>query len=533
MTERQQPFLGGQKGGPGWTSGGPEEGTRRPIGTMAPGGSRNTTLGTEGAPCCYSTQTSDPTRQLWRDQREQGPRTGSAFRPKKRGGTDTESPVFSTGWENPNKFSKTPTTDPGTPGTARPYHDLFQGKGATMGNAGTGARNLNPKGEGYPGTPGSIPVGPRNRNLAQEQAEARPNTAPGTMGPEATGRGQPKTTHPKKHARIPAHEKGLLLGPLAVIDKIGGRRPGRTLAPAGTRTGIPGRNRFALGKGSQGVVDTGGNSAEFWRAVGLREENPERIIDRQQRNADTEVQTKEGAFHTQLAKQNVELGVSEKEGTHHKKEKGPPGFCDPAIRILRLPPSSEAVLKPQTHFIQTNVQRFGEEARETGAGPADLYLPVHVAPDLDVPQAQGCKGEEMLMSQLRHRPIERVGCQIALEPMEAPRFVKCPIGQDMVEDGEERRRDNMNGPCPREHSREGRVRGIQKETQTRVPSKGEIVEDRQHEGEEEKRILRKKGGNRDRGTGSLNEFRTRHPCFRDKSLSSDVIEALSGFWIGK
>ncbi|KAF8209023.1 hypothetical protein K438DRAFT_1960751 [Mycena galopus ATCC 62051] len=115
-----------------------------------------------------------------------------------------ESPVFSTGWGNPNKFSKTPTTDPGAPGAARPYHDLFQGKGATMWNAETGARNLNPKGEGYPGTPGSIPVGHGNRKLAQEQAGARPNIAPGPIGPEATGRGQPKTTHPKKHARIPA-----------------------------------------------------------------------------------------------------------------------------------------------------------------------------------------------------------------------------------------------------------------------------------------------------------------------------------------
>ncbi|KAF8211770.1 hypothetical protein K438DRAFT_1752436 [Mycena galopus ATCC 62051] len=141
---------------------------------------------------------------LWGNQREQGPRTGSAFRPKKCEGTDTESPVFPTLWKNPNKFSKTPTTDPETPGAAQPYHNLSQGEGATLGNTGTGARNLNPKGEGDPGTPGSIPVGPRNRNLAQEQAGARSSVAPGTVGPEATGRGQPKPTHPKQRARIPA-----------------------------------------------------------------------------------------------------------------------------------------------------------------------------------------------------------------------------------------------------------------------------------------------------------------------------------------
>ncbi|KAF8170546.1 hypothetical protein K438DRAFT_1773774 [Mycena galopus ATCC 62051] len=207
MTERQRSFPGVQKEGSGLPSEEPEEGTRCPRGTRAPGGSRNTVPGTEDAPCCYPTQTSDPTRQLWGDQREQGPRTGSVFRPKKCGGTDTASPVFPTGWKSPNKFSKTPTTnrtDPGTSGAAQLYHNLFQGKGTMLGNARTGARNLNPKGEGYPGTPGSIPVGPRNRNLTQEQAEARSSVAPGTVGPEATGRGQPKPMHPKKRARIPA-----------------------------------------------------------------------------------------------------------------------------------------------------------------------------------------------------------------------------------------------------------------------------------------------------------------------------------------
>ncbi|KAF8166482.1 hypothetical protein K438DRAFT_1775158 [Mycena galopus ATCC 62051] len=207
MTERQRPFPGVQKGGSGLPSEEPEEGTRRPRGTRAPGGSRNTAPGTEDTPCCYPTQTPDPTRQLWGNQREQGPRTGSAFWPTKWGGTDTESPVFPTGWKNLNKFSKTPTTnqtDPGTPGAAPLYPNLFQEKGTMLGNTGTRARNLNPKGEGYPGTPGSIPVRPRNRNLTQERAEARSSVAPGTVGPEATGRGQPKSTHSKKRAHIPA-----------------------------------------------------------------------------------------------------------------------------------------------------------------------------------------------------------------------------------------------------------------------------------------------------------------------------------------
>ncbi|KAF8183295.1 hypothetical protein K438DRAFT_1766968 [Mycena galopus ATCC 62051] len=207
MTGRQQPFPGVQKGGSGLPSEEPEEGTRRPRGTKAPGGSRNTAPGTEDTPCCYPTHTPNLTRQLWGNQREQGPRTGSACGPTKCGRTDTESPVFPTGGKNPNRFSKTPManqTDPGTPGAAQPHPNLSQGKGSLLGNAGTRARDLNPKGEGYPGTPGSIPVRPRNRNLAQEQAEARSSVAPGTMAPEATGRGPPKSMHSKKCACIPA-----------------------------------------------------------------------------------------------------------------------------------------------------------------------------------------------------------------------------------------------------------------------------------------------------------------------------------------
>ncbi|KAF8207537.1 hypothetical protein K438DRAFT_2077953 [Mycena galopus ATCC 62051] len=174
--------------------------------------------------------------------------------------------------------------------------------------------------------------------------------------------------------------------------------------------------------------------------------------------------------------------LGKRRDTHHKEEKRPLGFCNAAIRILHLPPSSE--VEPQAHFIQTDFQRFGKEAREAG---------IH--------------GQGNVDGELRHRPVERVKHQIALEHGLTPQFVRPSGGQDVVENGEDQRfnvpRKRQTGWTVRQETRglcrdiqtakyraqtvsgvtvEGQVWGIQKEVQARIPSNSEIVEDRRHEG---------------------------------------------------
>ncbi|KAF8183294.1 hypothetical protein K438DRAFT_1766967 [Mycena galopus ATCC 62051] len=222
---------------------------------------------------------------------------------------------------------------------------------------------------------------------------------------------------------------------------------------------------------------------------------------------------KEGAFHTQLANERW-TGIFGEGGYTPQRRKETVGFL--RSHNSNPSPSSKLVGGPET-----TGTFYPDKCPAARGGSARSWC-----------ETQGRQGKEMLMSQLRHQPIERVGCQITLKPMGTPRFVKPTIGQDVVENGEERRRDDMDRPslrkcctsrkrqsgCPIrqeargvwsavlgpqnvglewqiEHLRKRRVRGIQKEVQARVPSKGKIVEDRRHEGDkQEKDAAEKRGG---------------------------------------
>ncbi|KAF8131247.1 hypothetical protein K438DRAFT_1788402 [Mycena galopus ATCC 62051] len=179
-TERRQPHYNV----PGWGSGlplwEPGIGTRHPSETRVPRDSRNTTPDAEDAPGYYPTWVSDPTKQPWDDQEEKTPRTGRASRPKKCGEMGTAPSVFSTpptGRTNLNNFSRPLTANRSGNGMsedAQPPYNCSRGKGVTSGNAGARTMDLNPRREGDPRATGSTPIRPRNRNLAQEQAEACP-----------------------------------------------------------------------------------------------------------------------------------------------------------------------------------------------------------------------------------------------------------------------------------------------------------------------------------------------------------------------